>query len=433
MTIIGRKRARKIITLPGGTQIPITLLNGFSSIDPHSRYQQYDFSINNTESADRAVHVDELYPSIDGENDTSGDPLKVERIDEWKVIDPHNRSQEHIYTFDNKTGSDSIPPHFSAHEKTHSYRYYETPGVIDDDGPWIEVEFLDQFRTIDKADRYQESLHTFTGNPEMGDMSWAPTDDDELISGYDGSDEKPIRTDPFQNIVNFNEGVYIVVHHRFQMINNFIGWSGNYYGSATDNDFSGQMYCLSTYTTQTMNYWVDAYSTLDGAGDFTGSTGLGHSVISFDGYWSASPTGWSTTLGVPPALCATGPYYGSAAGTNPPWDWTQGSPAPGNVPQSKLPTSAPWSAWGTNLTAEKRFYGDGPISDFIHGLLPLYVNPNNQMAAECEKQLAYTLNADTPTIVWNGRTCTPIGALADDTQTVYAGFWIIYRPDNVTA
>lgn len=216
-----RARGKKKIKLPGGDEMFIPALTGISFIDPRDRYQETQYSIDNSAAADRDVHVDDVFPTaVDADGvptsdpatqDRTGTPLKVERIDTWKVLDPRNRYQETAATFDNKTGADDAPPHFSTHQKTHIYRYYKDPNLPNNDGTWIDSELIDELARQDPRSRYQEDVH-YIDNPTNaqfrdGDLSGQVTEDDPdiTIGDSEGTEDNPVRIDPFQNIVNFHD------------------------------------------------------------------------------------------------------------------------------------------------------------------------------------------------------------------------------------
>ena len=123
------------------------------------QYQETAHQIVNDSTSKRTVHVDTLYPTLDVDangvpqgdpvQDTGSDPLYVERIDIWPVIDPFERYQETQFLPDNVTGAEDGPPHFRTHAKTHIYRYYKDPLVPDDGGAWIDSELIDEIDVVD--------------------------------------------------------------------------------------------------------------------------------------------------------------------------------------------------------------------------------------------------------------------------------------------
>ncbi len=222
-----RTRGRKTIELPSGDRITIPVITKLSFIDPVRRYQETENSFDNTETSNRRVHVDQVHPVEVNEDGapteetptaTTTESLYVERIDTWNSVDPVRRGQEVQLTLDNTTGNDQLPPHFSNHERTHIYRYHKDPANPDDDGTWIDSELIDEFRVIDPVRRNQEVRFTLDNptNAEFrdGDLSGQATDaDPDITIGGDaeGTEANPVRLDPFQNIVNYSSGTYVVV------------------------------------------------------------------------------------------------------------------------------------------------------------------------------------------------------------------------------
>jgi hypothetical protein len=186
-----RTTARKRITLPNGGQVDVPVITKISFIDPVQRHQEYQYTIENSAQADRRVHVDQVASSAD----PGGEKLPIERIDKWITIDPVARAQESQFEMDNVTGGDSTPPRFTTHLRTHIKRYVSqaNPTI------WIESELIDAFTVVDPVDRAQESIYTL--NNTDADAS---SEDAEISDSGNGIDP-PWRTDPFQNIVDWND------------------------------------------------------------------------------------------------------------------------------------------------------------------------------------------------------------------------------------
>ncbi len=182
-TELSRTTARKRITL-GASFVDVPVITKISFVDPNDRYQETQYSIDNSSGAARRVHTDVI-----------GTPsLPVERIDRWSMLDPNDRGQETQITMDNVTGHDEVPPHFSAHIKTHVVRY-KNP---DDPNTWIESELIDSFAVLDPNDRGQESVFVLN-NPETSDEAQADPNDPNIADF--GEIDPPWRTDPFQNLI----------------------------------------------------------------------------------------------------------------------------------------------------------------------------------------------------------------------------------------
>jgi hypothetical protein len=213
---VGRIRARKKIKLPSGDTIYIPCIKEIHFLDAAERGQETQITIDNSSASDRKVHVDKVkFVPVDhdgnptGSSQGSGPSLYVERIDQINLSDSLDRGQETQIQLDNNTGSDSNPPRFTTHKKTHVYRYYKDPNSQDDGGTWIDVEMIDELDVSDASDRGQETFYALN-NPEREDMSGQSDDglDDITIDDGEGTEGNPIRIDPYQNIINFNGGIY---------------------------------------------------------------------------------------------------------------------------------------------------------------------------------------------------------------------------------
>jgi hypothetical protein len=201
-----RTTARKKVKMPNGNTVNIPVVTKISFIDAAERYQETQYSIDNSAQGQRTIHVDDITPSAE----VTGDPLKVERVDTWRVGDAPDRAQETFLSFDNVTGGDTKPPRFTTHLKTHVVRYKNDP----DDGNWIDSELIDQFIVLDAVDRGQETVCSLNWPPGTFDNDGKEiviaSLDDPDISDTDNGIDPPWRTDPFQNIIDCNGvGVFI--------------------------------------------------------------------------------------------------------------------------------------------------------------------------------------------------------------------------------
>lgn len=188
----GRVTKRKRIVL-GDSYVDIPVITQISFIDPNDRYQEIQFTIDNSAQGTRRVHVVTLHSA-----DDDADHLQVERIDTWPVFDAADRGQETQNSLDNVTGEDAQPlPHFSTHVKTHCVTYQSG----DDTSTTIITELIDEFAVFDVNDRGQDTHYVLTGNPPPGKYTMDPSDPD--ISDSGNGIDPPWRTDPFQNIVGF--------------------------------------------------------------------------------------------------------------------------------------------------------------------------------------------------------------------------------------
>jgi hypothetical protein len=230
-----RTTARKTILLPSGDRVKVPVITNISFIDPLDRYQETQHALDNTENSTRLAHVDQVHavpvdengvPTDDPPRADTGEGLFVERVDTWKALDAIDRGQETQLTLDNRTGNDLLPPHFSNHTRTHIYRYFQDPSNPDDNAVWIDSELIDEVAVIDAPDRGQETRYTLV-NPtnaqfQEDDLSGQASDNDpDLTIGGDaeGTEANPVRLDPFQNIVNYSSGAYVLVQwtwHDYQ-------------------------------------------------------------------------------------------------------------------------------------------------------------------------------------------------------------------------
>jgi hypothetical protein len=185
-----RTTARKRIYL-GTKFVDVPVITKISFIDPADRYQEWQYSIENSAQGLRLAHVDNVQG--DGAN------LLVERVDKWVVTDIPDRVQETQLEMDNVTGADSVPPHFSTHLETHVVRY-KNP---DDSDVWIESELIDKFIVHDPVDRGQDTIFALA-NPQNDDDAQANPDDPDISDAGSFIIDPPWRTDPFQNIVNLH-------------------------------------------------------------------------------------------------------------------------------------------------------------------------------------------------------------------------------------
>ncbi len=194
-TEAGRVTKRKRIPL-GDSFVDIPVITQISFIDPNERYQEIQFTVDNSAQGTRRVHVVTLGAADDAET------LQVERIDQWPVFDAADRGQETQHTLDNVTGEDASPyPHFTTHARTHYVTYKSAT-----DSASIITELIDELVVFDPNDRGQDTHFFLTGNPPAGSYTLDPSDPDISDSGH-GIDP-PWRTDPFQNIVAFTTNPY---------------------------------------------------------------------------------------------------------------------------------------------------------------------------------------------------------------------------------
>ena len=212
-----RKWGKKTITLPTGDSCDIRIITQITFLDPAERGQEIQFTIlNKAGDAKRDVHVDQV---VDSSGQSDGE-LSVERIDLWRVKDPVERGQESFTAMDNKTGGDSVPPHFTTHIKTHTTNFVSQQ----DSSVSITTEWIDEFIVKDPVEQYQETHYYVTGNPQ-NDSDSTPSGDDEDL----GAESSNVRCDPYQNIVDwrgsttFESNIYFTVHVSMSVSLDFHG------------------------------------------------------------------------------------------------------------------------------------------------------------------------------------------------------------------
>ncbi len=203
---LSRTTARKRITLSGGAQVDVPVITKISFFDPNDRGQETQYTVDNSHTSLRRVHIE---PLIEGD-------LDVERVDVWPVFDASERGQETQLTLDNYTKGNPGPPYFIAHLKTHVVKYFDING---DENNYIQSELIDSFAVVDPNDRGQETIYTLN-NPQNDDDAQADPSDPEISDSGNGIDP-PWRVDPFQNLIGTSQGP------GYLLFNIDIGWSNN--------------------------------------------------------------------------------------------------------------------------------------------------------------------------------------------------------------
>lgn len=225
-----RERGRKKINLPGGGHVYIPVLISVSTVDQNGQETKATFE-NTSQSDKREVHIDQVRHT-NPTGSQGSDHIDVERIDSWIGSDAVDRAQESKFLLDNTTGGDLKPPSFGTHQKTHVYRYYQDPNNPSDSGAWVDSELIDEISVVDGNG--QENIY-FMNNPAVDDLTGQADSNDPDISDTDGGLDPPYRTDPFQNIVNFNDSPSTA----FVTVWVYIGiWSDWYFGG---DDFNSRL------------------------------------------------------------------------------------------------------------------------------------------------------------------------------------------------
>jgi hypothetical protein len=204
---------RKQIPLPSGGTVNIAVINQITFLDVVNAAQESEFHLENGSAGKRDVRVASI-PGNGGATDETGggSGLRVERVDTWRVLDVVERGQETDFHPDSKTVNSSGPKYFTTHEKTRVVKYINSP----DDGNWIKSELIDQWKYADTVEQGQETEYFLFNPPDNtaiegitlgSDSDGMPTIavDPALDAIADAVD--PVRTDPFQNIVDFSSEV----------------------------------------------------------------------------------------------------------------------------------------------------------------------------------------------------------------------------------
>jgi hypothetical protein len=235
----GRVYKRKRIKLPTGDHVDFPVIAQISFLDVPERGQETQYTLDNTTDSDRTVRVASIPGGGDptdesgggGSNGDTSKTLQVERIDRFKLLDTPDRGRETFPEPDNKTIKEppDAPPYFTTHEKTHIIKVLKRE---DDDSEnknvWIKTELIDNCSFVDIPERGQETQFTLfnpsSNNQDFDGLRFGTDDDglttvsvdssmEEITSGVgldsDGNGD-PVRTDPFQNIVDFSSTVPIV-------------------------------------------------------------------------------------------------------------------------------------------------------------------------------------------------------------------------------
>lgn len=228
-TEVNRVVKRKRIypdALPGDSSsfvdIPVITEITFRA-DGSDQYWETTYKIDNSGKSIRDVRVDQVNSvQIDGNttdrngnlyyigsNENTELPISVERVLTWPVkLDGSEQYWQRAFKLDNKTGADSLPPHFSTHAKTHVTRYKNPQGG---DSVWVDIELIDELTIrYDGSEQYWE----YTLKLNHPEDTFPPVDDttpatliveegqyDDISDTSNGVDP-PYRLDPFQNIVN---------------------------------------------------------------------------------------------------------------------------------------------------------------------------------------------------------------------------------------
>jgi hypothetical protein len=367
-----RKRARKLVLLPGGDTMYIPCLVQLPFINAADQYQEVTVFCDSTAESSRKVHVDQVdsIPVDADGNPTGGGPtgagkLYVERIDEWHTLTMAEQAQEQVTFPDNVTGHDTQPPRFTTHKKTHVYRYYKDPDNQSNALSWIDAEVIDEFDGLTMADQAQET-HWLLDNAYNGDLSGQadPVDPDITIGSGEGTSDNPIRLDPFQNIINWNAGPPYIIF-GFSIITS--GMSGQPVARQGDHNVlptpSGNAFSAGYTTAQSVSSFPSASPAFASDGTYVNFSGgprinkeigfsndqymaaFGDRAIALAGVVNLTFTG--TTVYVDPDTGAPVPgYYTNGAAHYAVFNWAIGSEGDWFTPAGVFQISYAKTAYG---------------------------------------------------------------------------------------
>ncbi len=162
------------------TFVKLRVIDKISFVDPSDSYQESVYTFNNTPSASREVHVEDI------------DGLKVERLNSFKMND---YGQEHIF---------SLFADPSAHKSTHETKIYRYDNGEKDEDTWVKVRRVDELRVVDPSDSYQETIYKLDW-PDQSIEDW------DANAGGGELCKFPIRIDPFQSIIDAQFSSYCMM------------------------------------------------------------------------------------------------------------------------------------------------------------------------------------------------------------------------------
>jgi hypothetical protein len=208
-----RETSVRRITKPDDptTYVDLKIIDVLSFIDPHDRYQESEYTFDNTsQNTSRDTHT----VTVTGIDDPSS-TVDVERIDSFDTTDERDSFQEAITSLLN----DDDPP---KHLQTHTLKVFNAT----DDSTWIKIQRVDRFSVVDPRSQYQETVFQLKwddgssatddgeGNVDLDNTENSTYDSglDEPDTSSDGTEiNPPWRLDPFQNIVDVSWGKSFVV------------------------------------------------------------------------------------------------------------------------------------------------------------------------------------------------------------------------------
>jgi len=178
--------------------IDIPVIDEITFIDGMRQNQEFRFKFDNSDQADRKVHI----LTFGDPTDPQPKDLRVEEIEEFKIIDNFERGQDYLYKF---LFDDSENP--PEHLKFHDVKVMTKHPLIDPDtgekmGPTrvIVLRRIDQLLVLDGRELGQETIFKLDWDDDK-DLDTPPPPD---TSWDNSSINPPWRFDPFQIILAIN-------------------------------------------------------------------------------------------------------------------------------------------------------------------------------------------------------------------------------------
>jgi hypothetical protein len=227
---VNRKTSTRRIKNPDGDGAPsdadviVEVIDEISFIDPSRQYQQFTWAFDNSEDSSRQVHAVTVIGSDSGDpahavplmgddrSSISGSTVDVERVDQYKVIDPTEQHQETWTTLDNASEDrfavDYVPSGGDNRE-THDVKIHSKDGSA-----WLLIRRTDAFTIAGGADEQYWETEFSLDNKDADAGDPAPTDLADPTTDWDGTTiNPPWRLDPFQNIVDVSWSGLAVVFY----------------------------------------------------------------------------------------------------------------------------------------------------------------------------------------------------------------------------
>lgn len=119
------------------TFVRLKIISEITFVDPDEQYQETIYKFDNSHNSSREITV----ADVEG--------LPVEQIIKFNMKDAISEGQEFIY---------SLLTNPKVHKTTHATKIYRYENGVKDENTWIKVERIDELRVIDPADQFQETI-----------------------------------------------------------------------------------------------------------------------------------------------------------------------------------------------------------------------------------------------------------------------------------